>query len=114
MTTTTLEDIAGTIRSVAAVAGPSVVGIDGGGSGFVIGENLVATNAHNVGRGEITVRFGDGRHEHATLRGVDVDGDLAVLSAPTGDAPPVAWSTSEADLGDVVVALANPAAAACG
>ena len=68
-----------------ATVGPSVVGIGNrwrGGSGVVIGENRILTNAHNLHGDEVTVTFADGRSAEATVLGVDADGDLAVLEAP--------------------------------
>ncbi|MEZ4597061.1 MAG: S1C family serine protease [Chloroflexota bacterium] len=73
--------------------GPSVVGIGErwrGGCGVVVGQDRVVTNAHNVDEDGTGVVFADGRTERARLLGVDPDGDLAVLEAPTGDAPALA------------------------
>jgi serine protease Do len=77
------------------------------GSGFVVAPGYVVTNAHNV-RNESVVTFSDGRQVVAQVAGADVDGDLAVLSVDTGEAPPVEWSTEAPSIGDVIVALANP------
>jgi serine protease Do len=55
------------------------------------------------------VTFGDGREESARVAAVDVDGDLAVLEADTGDAPTISWNGSgEVLIGTPVFALANP------
>ncbi|MGH9169733.1 MAG: S1C family serine protease [Acidimicrobiales bacterium] len=102
-----LDDISATISSVASKVGPSVVGVNRQGSGFVAAKGYVVTNAHNV-RGESLVTFGDGRQVAAQVAGVDIDGDLAVLAVDTADLPAVEWSTTQPALGDVVVALANP------
>jgi serine protease Do len=102
-----LDDIASTIASVAAKAGPSVVAVNRHGSGFVVAPGHVVTNAHNV-RGESLVTFADGRREKATPAGVDIDGDLAVLAVDTGEVPALEWATDGQALGNVVVALANP------
>ncbi len=109
---TALDAIQDTIRTVLDQAGPSVVGIGhrrAHGSGIVVGAGQVLTNAHNLARSGVEVVFADGRREHATVQGIDVDGDLAVLAADTGDAPAVAWANGEAPaVGQPVVALANP------
>jgi S1-C subfamily serine protease len=84
-----LEDLAETISSVAQKVGPATVRIGGGwrgGSGVVVGDGLVLTNAHNVRHDQVTVTFADGRQEEADVKGVDVDGDLAVLAVATGGA----------------------------
>ena len=51
------------VAAVATAAAPSVVGIGSRtrGSGVVIADGAVLTNAHNLRGGEVTVRFADGR-----------------------------------------------------
>jgi serine protease Do len=73
-----------------------------------VGPNQVLTNAHNVRDGEVPITFSDGRAVTGSLAGVDVDGDLAVVSVDTGDATPVEWAGSPAQVGAAVFALANP------
>jgi serine protease Do len=107
---TTLGDA---IQGAAERVGPSVVGLGRGwghGSGVVIADGRVLTNAHNLRRDEVTVSFADGRRETATVAGVDADNDLAVLAVDTGDAPPVSWEPPEAapGIGSPVIAVANP------
>src|SRR3954468_23768290 len=107
---TELQD---TMAGAAERVGPSVVGLGRGwglGSGVVIGEGQVLTNAHNLRRGEVTVTFADGRRATGEAAGVDPDLDLAVLSVDTGDAPAISWDPELAapSLGTAVVALANP------
>jgi serine protease Do len=102
-----------TLSGAAERVGPSVVGLGRGwglGSGVVIGEGQVLTNAHNLRRGEVTVTFADGRREASETIGVDPDLDLAVVEIDTGDAPPIAWDPELAApaLSTPVVALANP------
>jgi serine protease Do len=100
------------IAAVAARVGPSVVGLGRGwglGSGVVIGEGRVLTNAHNVRRDQVTVVFADGRRETGEWTAADEDLDLAVLSVDTGDAPAIAWEPGDTPgIGAPVVALANP------
>jgi serine protease Do len=106
-----LEELEQAVRQVAEQVGPSVVGIGrrGRGSGVVLGDGRVATNAHNLRGEETTVVFADGRSETARALGVDVDADLAVLAVDTGGAPAVQWAPeAEATLGTAVLALASP------
>jgi len=107
-----LADLGREIGGIAETVGPSVVGIGNrwrGGSGVVIGENRVLTNAHNLHGDEVTITFADGRTAEAKVLGVDGDGDLAVLEAPTEGAPALAWSDGETPgIGGPVVALGNP------
>ena len=102
------EAIAGAAEKV----GPSVVGLGRGwglGSGVVIGEGHVLTNAHNVRREQVTVVFADGRRETGEWTAADPDLDLAVISVDTGAAAPVAWEPGDAPgTGTPVLALANP------
>jgi serine protease Do len=93
-------------------AGRSVVriGRDGRGSGIVVGNGLVLTNAHNLRGSETTVTFGDGRSEVGTVAGSDLDGDLAVLQVDTAAAPAIAWRDAEAPAlrsGSAIFALAG-------
>src|SRR5436190_2225102 len=59
-----LDEIQANIRQLAEGAGPSVVGIGqrwGVGSGIVLADGQVLTNAHNVRGDQVTVTFADGR-----------------------------------------------------
>lgn len=109
---TALADLGREIGEIAERVGPSVVGIGNrwrGGSGVVIGENRILTNAHNLHGEELTVTFADGRSADATVVGVDADGDLAVLEASTDGAPALAFAEGDAPrVGGAVVALGNP------
>jgi serine protease Do len=104
-----LEELGAQMASVAQKAGTSVVRVGGGwrgGSGVVIGDGTVLTNAHNV-RGDGTmVVFADGRQAEATLKGVDVDGDLAVLAVDTAGTPAISWAGTSAAIGTPVFAAA--------
>ena len=107
-----LDELQAAASEVAAKAGPSVVGIGGGwghGSGVVVGEGRVVTNAHNVHSDEVTVVFGDGRTATGQVAGVDVDGDLAVVKVDTAGAPAITWAPGDTDLGvgAAVFALSN-------
>lgn len=105
----TLDELGQAVASVAGKAGASVVRIGGGwrgGSGVVIGDGLVLTNAHNVRRDGVVVQFADGRRAEAELKGVDMDGDLAVLSVDTAGAPALAWSSASPSIGTPIFAVA--------
>jgi serine protease Do len=111
-----LEELEQAVTNVAEQAGTAVVGIGRGpgrGSGIVLADGRVATNAHNLRGDEVTVVFADGRSETGRVEGVDVDADLAVVAVDTGDARPLPWAADGAEegpirLGTAVFALANP------
>jgi 2-alkenal reductase len=85
----------------------------GTGSGFVIDqEGHIVTNNHVVAGGaEFEVVFASGERSRATLKGTDVDSDLAVIqvsslpedvqSVPLGD-------SAELQVGQFVIAIGNP------
>jgi serine protease Do len=100
------------IGEVAKRAGPSVVGLGRGwghGSGVVIGEGRVLTNAHNLRREQVTVVFADGRRATGDVAATDPDLDLAVVEVDTGDSLAVTWEPGDPPaIGAPVLALANP------
>lgn len=74
------------------------------GSGFVVGEGLVATNAHVVaGANEIQLRRPDGQVVAAQVHHVDDDRDLALLVAPDIGRPPLPLRPSEVGEGGAVI-----------
>ena len=107
-----LDEIQAGIAQQAEGAGASVVGIGqrwGVGSGIVLADGRVLTNAHNVRGDQVTVTFADGRTAEGTVAGKDIDGDLAVIDVDTGGAPALPWADgAPASLGTPVFALANP------
>ncbi len=107
-----LDEVGASIRQLAEGAGTSVVGIGqrwGSGSGIVLGEGRVLTNAHNVRGDQVTVTFADGRTAEGNVAGRDIDGDLAVIDVDTGGALALPWASgTPAELGMPVFALANP------
>lgn len=108
-----MEDVTRTIRELADRIGDAVVSIGrdwGRGSGVVIDEGWVLTNAHNLRGDEVTVVFSGGRAVTGRVAGVDIDGDLAAIGVDTGNAPAVTWlpNGSEVTLGIPVFALTNP------
>ena len=109
---TVLDEIQASIRQLDETAGPSVVGIGqrwGIGSGIVLAEGQVLTNAHNVRGDQVVVTFADGRTAEGSVAGRDIDGDLAVITVDTGTAPVLPWADSAAaSIGTPVFGLANP------
>ena len=93
-----LEELQSAITSVADKAGTAVVGIGSRqrGSGVVVADGRVVSNAHNVRGDEVTVTFADGRSVRGRLAGIDVDGDLAVINVDTGGARAAAWGEGDA------------------
>ncbi len=105
-----IEELQESIAAVAAAAGGSIVGIGSQhrGSGIVVGDGRVVTNAHNIRGDQVTVTFADGRSVRGSLAGIDVDGDLAVISVNTAGARPLEWAAGDAlSVGTVVFAAAG-------
>ena len=88
-----LEELTTAVHGIAEKVGPAVVGLGRGfgrgGSGVVVAEGRVVTNAHNLRSDEVVVTFADGRAEDGEVAGADPDGDLAVISVDTGGVTPV-------------------------
>jgi serine protease Do len=108
---TIFDEIQASITRLAEEAGPSVVGIGqrwGIGSGIVLGEGRILTNAHNVRGSHVTATLGDGRAIEGNVAGHDINGDLAVIEADTGQAAALPWATAAPAIGTPVFALANP------
>ncbi len=107
-----LDEIGASIRQQAEGPGTSVVGIGqrwGAGTGIVLGEGRVLTNAHNVRGDRVTVTFADGRTAEGGVAARDVDGDLAVIEVDTSGVAPLPWASgTSAEIGMPVFALANP------
>ncbi len=80
------------------------LGRDGRGSGVVIAPGIILTNAHVLRDQTISVTFADGRTIQATVGGVDTDGDLATLTADTGEINPLTWAETPGDAGTIVLA----------
>ena len=106
------DEIQTGIEQVAEGAGSSVVGIGhrwGAGSGIVLGDGQVLTNAHNVRADQVTVTFADGRTADGRLAGRDIDADLAVIEVDTGGVAALPWASEPTPrIGTPVFALANP------
>ena len=80
----------------------------GVGSGIVLGDGRVLTNAHNVRGDQVTVTLADERTAEGTVAGHDIDGDLAVIEVDTAGAAALPWASAGAELGQAVFALSNP------
>ena len=131
----------GTVAEVAQYAMPSLVTIstmsveemrnffggtqqyevEGAGTGVIVGENdtelLIATNYHVVeGANSLSVGFIDEESVEASVKGTDVDNDLAVVSVKLADIPDDTMNqikiatigdSDNMQLGDQVVAIGN-------
>lgn len=88
-----IEELGAAVSAVASTSGSSVVAIGrrARGSGVVVDDGHVLTNAHNLRGGEVTVTFPDGRSTRGQVTGVDADGDIAVVAVDTTGATPIAW-----------------------
>jgi S1-C subfamily serine protease len=107
-----LEELSVAVAKVVQAAGSAVVGIGGRwrrGSGIVVGEGRVLTNAHNIHGDGATCVFSDGRQAHGQLLGWDDDGDLAVLEVDTAGSGPLVWAEAKAApaIGSPVFAVAS-------
>lgn len=109
---TVLEELQQATQRALGRAGPAVVRIGRGpgrGSGFVLGEGVVVTNAHNLRGSQATVTFADERSVTGEVVGVDPEQDLAALSVDTAGTAELSWSPEGATAGQAVFALALPA-----
>ena len=104
---TLLEELGAAAAGVADVVGPATVAIgrSGRGSGVVVAEGRVLTNAHNLRDRTTQVTFSDGRSEQGSLLAVDTAADLAVLEVDTADVAPVPWADAVPGVGAAVLAL---------
>jgi serine protease Do len=107
-----LDELTTATGRVLAASGGAVVRIgraEGRGAGIVVAAGTVLTSAHNLRGEETTVTFADGRVATGTVKGVDADGDLAVLAVDTADVTPIGWGESDAaPAGAAVFTLALP------
>jgi serine protease Do len=106
-----LEDIQKAVAGLHERLAPSIVGVGNGwrgGSGVVVGEGLIVTNAHNLRGDGVGVTFADGREVEGEVAAVDYDADLAVVRADTGKSKAIEWAASVPALGQPVFGISNP------
>lgn len=102
------------VRAVAPSVASLVVigdrGPVGSGSGVVIDDRVLVTNAHVTGGAQrVTAAFTDGTQVETTVAGVDRLTDLAVLRAQSATPPPVLLGNADTlQVGQLVVAIGNP------
>jgi len=101
------DELANLVRTVTDAAGPAVVAIGtrGRGTGFVVAQGKVLTNAHNLRDRTTQVTFADGRSVQAAVTGSDIDGDLVVLDVDTAGIAPLQWADEPPGVGDIIVAI---------
>ncbi len=106
MASTTLSKLQEELRSAASPVRNATVslGRDGRGSGVVIADGVVITNAHVLRDKTISVRFADGRTAQGEVSGIDADGDLAAIKVDTTGAGTLSWAESAGDTGSIVLA----------
>jgi serine protease Do len=109
---TVLHDLQEAIEGAVARVGPAVVGLGRGwqgGSGVVVAEGVVLTNAHNLKGEDVPVVFADGRRAVAKAGGAEQSLDVAALAVDTTGIEPVEWAPEKsASTGTPVIALATP------
>src|SRR5687768_16965741 len=97
---TVLDELQAAVTAAAERVGPSVVGLGRGwgrGSGVIVGDGRVLTNAHVLRGDEVAVTRADGQIVHGRVAGTDADLDVAVLEVDTGGTPAVAWEPARLD-----------------
>jgi S1-C subfamily serine protease len=109
---TSIRELSDALSAVIAAAGPAVVGVGRSGSGVIVAQDRVLTNAHNI-REKVEIHFADGTSAEARPAGVDIEGDLAVIDVPTGGKPTLALQRVDGPsagpaLGEIVVGLSLP------
>ncbi len=107
-----LEEIQAAVSSIQERVGPAVVGVGNGwrgGSGVILADGVVLTNAHNLRGDGVTVVFSDGREVEGKTGGIDMDGDLAAVLVDTAGATPLEWAADgAAGVGQPVFGVSNP------
>lgn len=104
-----LDELTSALVRLNDAVAPSVVGVGSRlrGSGVVVADGQILTNAHNIRGDEVTVTFAGGRSATGRLAGIDVDGDLAVVAVDTSGATPLGWAEGDGPTpGTVIFAAA--------
>ncbi|HEY3939897.1 MAG TPA: trypsin-like peptidase domain-containing protein [Bryobacteraceae bacterium] len=81
---------------------------EGSGSGVVLNDGRIVTNAHVLIGGDATVETWDGKAQRARLAKTDPDRDLALLLMEQCDASAATLAAGEAKAGQAVIAVGNP------
>ena len=105
------KKVSPSVVGVVAYIGNSYFGGEGEGSGIIMSsDGYVITNAHVVeGSQMIDVVLTNGETYPATIVGMDVATDLAVLKVEATDLPAAEFGDSDAlEIGDRLVAIGNP------
>ena len=91
-----LDELQTAVATVTERIGAATVtiGRDRRGTGVVVADGQVLTNAHNLRDRTTQVTFADGRTAQAEVLGADPDGDLAVLAVDTTGAAAAEWSAN--------------------
>ena len=91
---------------------PSVVSIvldNGEGSGVIVDEDTIVTNAHVAGGARtVQVVLASGRRIEARVEATDERTDLAMLSVPDGNLPAADFADELPRVGELAIALGNP------
>jgi S1-C subfamily serine protease len=108
-TSPTTPTLAALQHELQAAAGPIrqatvALGQDARGSGVVIADGVVLTNAHVLRSNTIAVRFADGRVTQGEVSGIDAHGDLAAIKVDTAGVAPLTWADSAGLPGALVLA----------
>lgn len=109
-----LDELSAAVSTVADRVGPAIVAIGRRqrGSGVVVADGQVVTNAHNLRGDEVTITFADGRQATGQVSGADHEGDLAVVAVDTTGISPLEWGDSGVALGTAIFGVSATAGGA--
>lgn len=108
---TILEELEHAATAAEQRVGPATVtiGRSGRGSGVVVADGHVLTNAHNLRDRTTQITFADGRAAQGAVVAVDPAADLAVLAVDTAGIEPATWSDRVPGVGAAVLGLSGGA-----
>jgi len=87
----------------------SIVLVNGEGSGVIVDEDTIVTNAHVAEDSEeVQIVLASGTRIDAAVEGVDRCTDLALLSVQDGDLPGAQFADELPRVGELAIALGNP------